>query len=51
MTEPAHLTETRAAYDTVAVDYAALVPAKLAELPLDRALLGAFAVRARARKP
>ncbi|MFF4807982.1 class I SAM-dependent methyltransferase [Micromonospora chersina] len=48
MTEPAHLTETRAAYDTVAVDYAALVPAKLPELPLDRALLGAFAELARA---
>ncbi|GHJ52000.1 methyltransferase [Nonomuraea sp. TT08I-71] len=48
MTESAHLTETRAAYDTVAVDYAALVPAKLPELPLDRALLGAFAELARA---
>ncbi|SCL69680.1 class I SAM-dependent methyltransferase [Micromonospora chersina] len=48
MTEPAHLTETRGAYDTVAVDYAALVPARLSELPLDRALLGAFAERARA---
>ncbi|WP_338106353.1 class I SAM-dependent methyltransferase [Micromonospora terminaliae] len=48
MTERAHLTETRAAYDTVAADYAALVPTKLSELPLDRALLGAFAELARA---
>jgi SAM-dependent methyltransferase len=48
VTEAAHLTETRSAYDTVAVDYAALVSAKLPELPLDRALLGAFAELARA---
>ncbi|MEU4480853.1 class I SAM-dependent methyltransferase [Micromonospora sp. NPDC023966] len=48
MTETAHLTETRSAYDAVAVDYAALVTAKLPELPLDRALLGAFAELVRA---
>jgi SAM-dependent methyltransferase len=43
MTEPSYLRATRAAYDTVAVDYAALLRTELAEKPLDRALLGAFA--------
>jgi SAM-dependent methyltransferase len=43
VTEPAHLRATRAAYDTVAVDYAALLHTELAGKPLDRALLGAFA--------
>ncbi|MFC7596031.1 class I SAM-dependent DNA methyltransferase [Terrabacter sp. GCM10028922] len=42
-TEPTHVTETRAAYDTVAVDYAALLEGELARSPLDRALLGHFA--------
>lgn len=44
MTEPpAHLTETRIAYDTVAADYADLLKGALAEAPLERALLGTFA--------
>ncbi|WP_431876302.1 class I SAM-dependent DNA methyltransferase [Micromonospora marina] len=42
MTEPAWLVETRAAYDTVAEDYARLLP-DVVEPPLDRALLTAFA--------
>ncbi|WP_089153799.1 class I SAM-dependent DNA methyltransferase [Micromonospora sp. NBS 11-29] len=42
MTEPSWLTETRAAYDTVAVDYARLLP-EVVEPPLDRAVLTAFA--------
>ncbi|MFE9691235.1 class I SAM-dependent DNA methyltransferase [Micromonospora sp. NPDC005806] len=42
MTEPGWLTETRAAYDTVAVDYARLIPDVL-EGPLDRGMLTAFA--------
>jgi hypothetical protein len=43
MTEPAHLTATRASYDSVAVDYAEIVRTLLAENPLDRAMLAAFA--------
>lgn len=43
ITEPAHLTATRASYDTVAVDYAEIVRTLLAENPLDRAMLAAFA--------
>jgi SAM-dependent methyltransferase len=43
VTEPDYLRATRAAYDIVAVDYAALLNAELARKPLDRALLGAFA--------
>ncbi|MFI7073190.1 class I SAM-dependent DNA methyltransferase [Micromonospora sediminicola] len=42
MTEPHWLTETRAAYDTVAEDYARLLP-DVVEPPLDRAVLAAFA--------
>ncbi|OKI65913.1 class I SAM-dependent DNA methyltransferase [Micromonospora sp. CB01531] len=42
MTEPTWLTETRAAYDTVAVDYARLLP-EVVEGPLDRGMLTAFA--------
>jgi SAM-dependent methyltransferase len=37
------LAETRAAYDTVAADYANAYDTELARLPLDRALLRAFA--------
>ncbi|SBT38299.1 hypothetical protein [Micromonospora narathiwatensis] len=44
MTEPSWLTETRAAYDTVAVDYARLIP-DVVEGPLDRGMLAAFAER------
>jgi ubiquinone/menaquinone biosynthesis C-methylase UbiE len=40
--EPDWLTETRAAYDTVAVDYARLLP-DVVEGPLDRGMLTAFA--------
>ena len=43
MTEPAHVAQTRAAYDTVAIDYARLLEAELAGSPLDRALLAHFA--------
>lgn len=43
MTEPAHVRSTRAACETVAVDYAALLRTQLAAKPLDRALLGTFA--------
>ena len=43
MTEPTYVRATRAAYDTVAVDYAALLNTELASKPLDRAILGAFA--------
>jgi SAM-dependent methyltransferase len=39
----AHLDETRTAYDTVAVDYAALFRDALADDPYDRAMLGLFA--------
>ncbi|GAA2740058.1 class I SAM-dependent methyltransferase [Terrabacter aerolatus] len=42
-TEPSHVTQTRTAYDTVAVDYARLLDGELARSPLDRALLGHFA--------
>jgi len=42
VTEPSWLTETRAAYDTVAVDYARLIP-DVVEGPLDRGMLAAFA--------
>ncbi len=42
MTEAGWLTETRAAYDTVAVDYARLLP-DVVEGPLDRGMLTAFA--------
>jgi len=41
--EPSYLTDTRAAYDTVAVNYAELTRAELAGKPLDRAMLAAFA--------
>ncbi len=40
--EPAHLRTTRAAYDTVAVDYARLLPDLRAETPLDQAMLDTF---------
>lgn len=43
MTEPTYLVETRASYDTVAVDYAKIVEPILAKTPLDRAMLAAFA--------
>ncbi|HEY3140089.1 MAG TPA: class I SAM-dependent methyltransferase [Acidimicrobiales bacterium] len=43
MTEPFHLSATRTAYDTVAVDYAQLLSDELAAKPLDRALLATFA--------
>lgn len=43
VTEPAHLRATRAAYDTVAVDYAESQSAEPPETPLDHAMLTAFA--------
>jgi SAM-dependent methyltransferase len=43
MTEPTYLSGTRAAYDTVAVDYERLLRDELDAKPLDRAMLAAFA--------
>jgi SAM-dependent methyltransferase len=43
MTEPAFLGGTRAAYDTVAADYAEHTRTGLADRPLERGLLAAFA--------
>jgi SAM-dependent methyltransferase len=43
MREPAFLSDTRAAYDTVAATYAERVSSELGRRPLDRALLNAFA--------
>jgi SAM-dependent methyltransferase len=48
MTEPTYLRTTRAAYDTVAVDYAELIGTEFVAKPLDRALLAAFAELVRA---
>jgi SAM-dependent methyltransferase len=48
MTEPTYLRTARAAYDTVAVDYAKLVGTDVTEGPLDRAMLAAFAELVRA---
>jgi ubiquinone/menaquinone biosynthesis C-methylase UbiE len=48
MEEPHDVLVTRAAYDTVAVDYAELVRTALAAMPLDRAMLGVFAERVQA---
>jgi SAM-dependent methyltransferase len=43
VTGPGYLRDIRAAYDTVAADYATLLRSELERKPLDRALLGAFA--------
>ena len=43
VTEPADVTETRAAYDLVAEDYAELLRGDLAGSEYDRAMLGVFA--------
>ena len=43
MDEPDHLRTTRATYDTVAVDYARLLPDLRAETSLDRTMLATFA--------
>lgn len=43
MSEPAHLTATRASYDTVAEDYTDLITALFSKEPLGRAMLAAFA--------
>ncbi|MGQ0845634.1 MAG: class I SAM-dependent DNA methyltransferase [Sporichthyaceae bacterium] len=43
MSEPAYLTNTRAGYDAIAVDYAERFNGELARRPLDRASVGAFA--------
>ena len=48
MPEPSYLHATRAAYDTVAVDYAEFLRTELAEKPLDRGLLATFAELVRA---
>ncbi|PNE41006.1 class I SAM-dependent DNA methyltransferase [Streptomyces noursei] len=46
--EPSFLRSVRTAYDTVAVDYERLLRTALAEMPMDRAMLGAFADLVRA---
>ena len=43
MIGPSYLRAVQAANDTVAADYAVLVSPVLADQPIDRALLGAFA--------
>ncbi|MER7463748.1 methyltransferase domain-containing protein [Streptomyces sp. NPDC097981] len=43
MKETSYLNSVRASYDAVAVDYARLLRAELADRPLDRAMLAAFA--------
>jgi len=43
MSEPSYLVATRAAYDTVAADYAELLKDSLAEIPMDRAMLAVLA--------
>ncbi|MFI7099579.1 class I SAM-dependent DNA methyltransferase [Streptomyces sp. NPDC050161] len=48
MAEPSYVTSTRTSYDTVATDYATLLGDTLAAIPLDRAMLGAFAEKVRA---
>jgi SAM-dependent methyltransferase len=48
--EPAHLLTTRATYDTVAADYARLLPDLRAETDLDKAMLATFADLASASK-
>jgi hypothetical protein len=48
MAEPPHLRETRASYDTVAVDYAELVLPAFENDLLGRAMLGACAELVRA---
>src|SRR6478609_10480393 len=49
MTEPADVTATRRAYDTVAEEYAALLRDDLAQNAYDRAVLGLFAEQVRER--
>jgi SAM-dependent methyltransferase len=51
MTEPAYLSAARAAYDTVAVDYAKLAPSGLETKPLDRAMLRVLAELVRGAGP
>jgi SAM-dependent methyltransferase len=48
VTEASYLSTTRTAYDAVAVRYAELFGGYLADLPLDRALIAAFAELVRA---
>ncbi|WP_319462320.1 class I SAM-dependent methyltransferase [Micromonospora sp. RTP1Z1] len=50
MPEPHWMAETRAAYDTVAVDYARLLP-DVGEGTLDRAMLAAFAEQVGGARP
>jgi SAM-dependent methyltransferase len=51
MTEPSYLSAVRESYDTVAADYAELVPRPTELDPLSRAVLAAFAELARATGP
>lgn len=48
MTEPADVSSTRTAYNTVAVDYAELLRTELASKPFDRGMLATFAELIRA---
>lgn len=48
MTSTAHLDATRAAYDAIAVRYAELYGDAMADLPVDRAMIAAFAELVRA---
>lgn len=47
MSEPEHVGDVRAVYDTVAVSYEELLRDALADMPMDRAMLGAFAEQVR----
>lgn len=51
VSEPAHLTRTRSAYDTVAGDYAVLLPDLAVEAAEDVALIDDFAARCSAGPP
>ncbi|KJS59183.1 class I SAM-dependent DNA methyltransferase [Streptomyces rubellomurinus] len=49
--EPEFLTETRAFYDAVAVEYTDMFGGLMASSPMDRAVLGLFAELVRAERP
>jgi ubiquinone/menaquinone biosynthesis C-methylase UbiE len=51
LTEPAYVTATRSGYDAIAESYAEAFRAELADTPLDRAVLAAFAETVRRDHP
>ncbi len=51
VTEPAYLTQTRAGYNAIAVDYADRFAGETARRPVDRAILSAFADLATGKLP